>query len=164
MTNPHPDTTSAELLQLSEPTGRLEAIWLKRFKRGPMDSVRKAQLKAQRGLMGNADQGGKRQVTLIQQEIWANLMATVGGTLEPAARRANLLVSGLSLVNSRRQVLQIGPVRIRIYGETKPCEQMEAAHPGLRAAMYHNWGGGAYGEVLDDGEIAVGDVVRWVKY
>jgi hypothetical protein len=28
--------------------------------------------------------------------------------------------------------------------------------------MYDNWGGGAFGQVLDDGEIAVGDVVQWV--
>jgi hypothetical protein len=29
--------------------------------------------------------------------------------------------------------------------------------------MYDNWGGGAFGQVLDDGEIAVGDVVQWVE-
>jgi MOSC domain-containing protein YiiM len=27
--------------------------------------------------------------------------------------------------------------------------------------MRANWGGGAFGEVLDDGEIAVGDPVTW---
>jgi hypothetical protein len=28
--------------------------------------------------------------------------------------------------------------------------------------MYDNWGGGAFGQGLDDGEIAVGDLVQWV--
>ena len=28
---------------------------------------------------------------------------------------------------------------------------LDEAHPGLRAAMEPDWGGGAYGEVLDDG-------------
>jgi hypothetical protein len=37
---------------------------------------------------------------------------------------------------------------------------MEAAVPGLKSAMSVPWGGGAFGEVLDDGEIAVGDVVE----
>lgn len=143
--------------------GKLAAIWLKRVKKGPMDSQTKATAKSGRGLVGNADQGGKRQVTIIEKETWERLMTQVGATLDPSRRRANLMVSGVALADSRKRVLQIGPVRIGIYGETKPCEQMEAAHTGLRAAMYDNWGGGAYGEVLDDGEINVGDPVRWVE-
>jgi MOSC domain-containing protein YiiM len=54
----------------------------------------------------------------------------------------------------------VGPVRIRIYGETRPCEQMEEVAPGLQQAMKVPWGGGAFGEILDDGEIVVGDVVE----
>lgn len=44
-------------------------------------------------------------------------------------------------------------------GEVRPCEQMDEAMPGLKAAMSVPWGGGAFGEILDDGEIAVGDTV-----
>jgi MOSC domain-containing protein YiiM len=143
--------------------GKLEAIWLKRGRRGPMDAKTQAALKAGRGLVGNTDQGGKRQVTIIEKEVWQRLMTEVGTDLDPAARRANLLISGIPLAGSRGRTLQIGAVHIRIYGETKPCERMEEAHPGLRAAMGENWGGGAYGEVLDDGVIAIGDPVRWIE-
>lgn len=38
---------------------------------------------------------------------------------------------------------------------------MDEALPGLKAAMYNNWQGGAFGEVLTDGDIRVGDLVRW---
>jgi MOSC domain-containing protein YiiM len=141
--------------------GKLLAIWLKRGRRGVMDAVTHAQLKAGRGLVGNTDQGGKRQVTLLEQAVWTRLMTELGGALEPSARRANLLVSGVLLAHSRGRILQIGAVHIRIYGETRPCERMDEALPGLRAAMSPNWGGGAFGEVLDDGEIMVGDRVRW---
>lgn len=142
-------------------TGRLEAIWLKRVRRGPMDPVERATLKAQRGLVGNANQGGKRQVTLLEQEVWENLMAQLDSGLDPSTRRANLLLSGIRLAHTQKRILRIGPCRIRIWGETKPCELMEAALPGLKAAMYDNWAGGAFGEVLDDGEIVVGDPVEW---
>jgi MOSC domain-containing protein YiiM len=144
-------------------TGRLEVIWLKRMRRGPMDAVERAMLKAQQGLIGNTDQGGRRQVTLLEQEVWQALMAQVGATLPPSTRCANLLLSGIRLVKSRKRILSIGACRIRILGETKPCERMDEACPGLQKAMYADWAGGAFGEVHDDGAIAVGDIVRWLE-
>lgn len=143
--------------------GKLEAIWIKRMKRGPMDSVELATLEKEQGLVGNANRGGRRQVTIIEREVWERLMSEVGGTLPPSRRRANLLISGLSLLKSRKRILLIGRCRIRILGETKPCERMEETLEGLQTAMEPSWGGGAFGEVLNDGEILVEDVVSWVE-
>ena len=144
-------------------TGELRAIWIKRAHRGPMDPVQAADLVAGRGLVGNADQGRRRQVTLIEQEVWERLMSELGGDVPPAARRANLMLHGIRLQGKRGHILRVGDVRLRIYGETKPCERMDAALPGLRRAMYDDWGGGAFAEVLDDGTIQRGDVVEWVE-
>jgi len=142
-------------------TGTLERIWLKRAKGGPMDAVNSALLEVNGGLRGNANRGGKRQVTIISQERWAELMDALEANLSPSARRANLMVSGLNLENSRGRVLRVGATRLRINGETRPCEQMEAAHAGLQELMKERWGGGAFAEVVDGGEIHAGDLVGW---
>lgn len=142
-------------------TGRLEAIWIKRFKRGPMDARTEAKLIAGHGIESNAHQGGKRQVTLLSLEAWREMTAELGVDADPASRRANFLVSGVDLAESRGRTLLLGDVRIRIHGETRPCERMDEARDGLRRAMQDSWRGGAFGEVLDDGTVAVGAPVRW---
>jgi MOSC domain-containing protein YiiM len=144
---------------MEQAAGRLERIWLKRMKGGPMDPRDRARLVAGRGLDGNANQGGKRQVTILSKEVWERIVAGLPDAPDPSARRANLLVSGVDLAHSRGRVVRIGGHRIRVYGETRPCEQMDDAAPGLRAGLSEPWGGGVFGEVLDDGDIAVGDAV-----
>jgi MOSC domain-containing protein YiiM len=139
---------------------RLEQIWIKRMHRGPMDPAERARVVAGKGIVGNANQGGKRQVTIVSSKHWSDVTAPLGDTPDPRLRRANLLVSDIDFQDAHGRILKIGGVRIRIYGETRPCEQMEAAVPGLKSAMSVPWGGGAFGEVLDDGEIAVGDGVE----
>ena len=83
-------------------------------------------------------------------------------TLDPSARRGNLLIRGLDLADSLGRTLAVGGCRIRIGGETKPCERMDEALPGLREALYQRWGGGAWGGIVEGGRIAVGDRAEWI--
>ena len=140
-------------------SGRLEAIWLKRGHRAKMDSVRDATAIAGKGLEGNVDRSRRRQVTIIEREIWDALMRELDADISPASRRANLMVSGVRLEDTRGRILRVGAVRLAIGGETTPCERMDEALPGLRAAMRPHWGGGVFAQVLDDGIISVGDAV-----
>ena len=126
-----------------------------------MDARDSIELVAGRGVAGSADQGGRRQVTLLEREVWDALMRELGSGAEPETRRANVLVSGIDLRASRGRELRVGGARVRVAGEVKPCERMEEAVAGLRAAMFPDWRGGAFAEILDGGVVVVGDVVEW---
>jgi len=144
-----------------EDPGQIEAIWVKRAHRGPMDAVREATLIAGRGLEGSVDRSRRRQVTLLEREAWEQCEAQVGGTADPSRRRANILVSGLRLARTRGRVLVIGSARIVVGGELTPCERIEEIVPGLQDAMRPEWRGGVFAQVVVGGTIRVGDRIEW---
>ena len=141
--------------------GRLEAIWIKRAHRGPMDVTRVARLVEGQGVAGSADRSRRRQVTILSLDAWTDCLTELGATIDPSARRANLLVSGIQLAHTRDRVLRVGDARLLIGGEVTPCERMEEVHPGLQAVMRADWRGGVFARVLADASIQVGDPVAW---
>jgi MOSC domain-containing protein YiiM len=141
--------------------GVLEAIWIKRAHRGPMDAVAEAELVEAKGVAGSVDRSRRRQVTILSREAWDACMAELDATLDPSTRRANLLVRGLELESTRNRVLRIGDARLLIGGEVTPCERMEEALTGLQATMRPHWRGGVFAQVLTGGTVRVGDAVHW---
>jgi len=102
---------------------------------------------------------GKREITLLSAESWAQVCRELGVELPWWSRRANLLTEGIDLSNTIGSTLSIGSIRIKVHGETKPCGIMDQQHAGLRKALAPNGRGGVYGQVLAGGTIRVGDHV-----
>ena len=144
-------------------SGEVVSIWIKPARRLPMKSVESADLVAGRGLAGNANQGGRRQITIIDEAAWRDAVTELGVDVDPSARRANVMLRGLDLENSRGRFLLLGKTLIRIFGETTPCRLMDEAQRGLRAALLPHWRGGISGEILEGGTIRVGDRAEWVN-
>lgn len=127
-----------------------------------MDSIASVEAIERRGLAGNADQGGKRQITLIDEARWREAEAELGTAVDPSARRANVMLRGIDLEATRGRTLRIGGCLVRIYNETRPCYQMDQAFRGLQAALSPRWRAGACGEIVQSGLIAVGDRAEWL--
>lgn len=125
-----------------------------------MDPAEEVELVADSGIPGSADVGGTRQVTVIREEDFLAVSDELGRRVDPAVRRANVLVRGVELQGAREMTLHLGPCRILIVGETVPCERMDEAVQGLRDALRPDWRGGCYGRVLTGGRVRVGDEAR----
>jgi MOSC domain-containing protein YiiM len=137
-------------------SGRVEAIWSKRSHGGVMDPARDVIAVEGKGLEGDANFGATRQVTVIEKEVFDRILAELPGA-DPAMRRANIMVSGIRLEETRDHILTVGDVQIRLRGETRPCDLMDSQCQGLRGALDANWGGGAHGSIIQGGEVRVGD-------
>mgnify|MGYP001096226709 CR=1 FL=1 len=142
--------------------GQLEAIWIKTAHGGVMQPVPEANTQENKGLVGDVSFGrGKRQVTLIEKEIFDVLGDRFSGSVKPDMRRANFMVTGIELKETVGSILSIGDLKVEIFGETKPCKIMDDGRQGLREALVDEWKGGVYGCVLNDAAVKVGDVVSW---
>ena len=144
-------------------SGRLLRIFLRPSARTPIREVEQALAEVGTGLVSDHAGTGKRQVTLISREAWERTCAELGQNLCPSTRRANLLVEGVDLVESRGRRLRVGPVLLEIGGETRPCELLDDAQVGLQQALDSEWRAGAYARVLVGGLLAPGDSVELLE-
>lgn len=140
--------------------GILTHIFIRPEREVPAIDVSAVEAIAAKGLVGDHHtKGGNRQVTILSQQAWDTICRDLGATLNPKIRKANFVVTGIDLERTAGQIITIGPVSVRILGETNPCRLMDEAHQGLKHALSSNWRGGAYGEILVSGKISVGDLV-----
>lgn len=130
----------------------------------PIERLESATVRQESGVDGDYRRGrGARQVTVLFKDSWEAACAEVGVDLPWTTRRANIYVDGLTLDNCKGLQLAIGGTILQVTGETVPCELMEAAQGGLRAALGKQWRGGVTCRVIQTGDVAVGDAVAIVE-
>jgi len=157
------DTTLADLRARFPRSGRVTWIGLRPAPRAAIHCVETAQLIVDAGIDGDhrvARGGGKRQVTLIQQEHLGAIAALAGlDAVDPALLRRNLVVSGISLAALRDRCFRIGDAVLEGTGECQPCSRMEEnlGPGGYNAVRGH---GGITARVLQTGRVRIGDTVQ----
>ena len=139
--------------------GQIEWIGLRPARRQDMVTADHTTILPE-GLEGDRSGGGKRAVTLIQQEHLSAIGAYLGrGPIAPEILRRNLVISGINLVALKGREVQVGEAILRLTVICAPCSRMENAlgKGGYSAVRGH---GGWCAEVVKPGRIRLGDAVQ----
>lgn len=133
----------------------------------PMQSVESVEAVAGKGLKGdrkfrNPSHPKKdtpdREVTLIESEAIEGVNRDYALRIDPIETRRNLLTRGVALNHLVGRDFTIGKVRLRGLMLCEPCTHLEAlTRKGVMRALVHR--GGLRAEVLEGGEIHIGDVI-----
>ena len=126
-----------------------------------MESLDAIAISVESGLDGDCHgRHARRQVTVVTRAGWDEACTVVARTVPWTARRANLLLDGLEPLDIATGRIRIGDVVLEIGGETRPCERMDEACPGLHDALVPGLRAGSYCRVLSGGVVRLGDAVQ----
>ena len=153
--------TNIRMIMMTEKkTGNLLGIATKEAKRAPMLLLESTIISIDKGVEGDhRGKPGDRQVTVVSKDSWDKACEDLNKSLPWIARRANLLVGGISFNESVGQYLHIGELVLEVTGETKPCDRMDEFYEGLQEALKPEWRGGVTCKVIKPGKIKIDDVV-----
>ena len=111
-----------------------------------------------RGHYSPKPSSGGREMTLIETEA-VEALDELGVKLTAAETRRNVATRGVPLNHLVGRVFRVGAVRLRGTRLCEPCKYLDGlTRDGVMAALVHR--GGLRAQVLDEGIIRVGDVVR----
>ena len=151
-------------------TGSVVALFMVDRMSAPMKQVEQFHALAGRGIEGDRYFLGTgtyskkpepgRQVTLIESEVLESLKDRFGITVKPEESRRNVLTRGIEINDLVGTEFFVGTVRLRAHRITQPCLYLEKLldQPGLYKELWDK--GGISCEILSDGVIKEGDIIR----
>jgi MOSC domain-containing protein YiiM len=141
---------------MSEPH-RVLRLWRRAEAGGPMIEMDELTGLAGQGLFGDHAFGRMRHVTIVFEDDWKTAAATLGRDVDPAGRRANVLVTGGDGARLVGSTIALGALRVEVKGITEPCPVMNRAARGMQEALKPHGRAGVWGRVLVGGALRPGD-------
>lgn len=138
---------------------RVLRTWVRREKGAVPEERPDLTLITDEGVEHDHKRGGRRHVTLVFEDDWNAATAELGRDVDPAGRRANVLLSGGGGGRLIGTTVRLGAATLQIVGETKPCDIMNQAAPGLEEALRPDVRAGVWGVVTEGGPVRPGDVL-----
>ena len=144
-------------------SGHVEAINVRETSEAAAVPVQRVRLVAGRGLEGDryyapAGAGSGEALTLIAAEALEGLEADTGIRLSAADSRRQVLTRGIDLNALVGREFTVGSVRCRGVELCEPCAHLQSVtQDGVLKGLVHR--GGLRADVLNDGDVSVGDAV-----
>ncbi len=132
-------------------------LWIRPVEGGEVVEVASLDLVAGKGVTGDHSFGRLRHVTIVFEDDWNRAATALGREVDPAGRRANVLVTGGGGGRFIGSCVCVGDARIDVKGETAPCPVMEHAAPGMQRALKPESRAGIWGRVAAGGVLRPGD-------
>ena len=127
-------------------------------KRAALEERSSLQLTPTSGVVDDHGSVPRRHLTILARSQWQTVGQQLGRDLPWTIRRANMLVSDIEFdAKWSGKTLTIGDVKLLVHGELTPCHRMEEQVTDLHDLLLPDWRGGIFCEVLDAGEIKIGD-------
>jgi len=132
-------------------------LWIRREKRGEMVRRDRLDLESGCGVREDHKYLAERHVTILFADDWAEAERDLGHAVDPATRRANVLVSGGGGFDLVEGSIKLGGALVEVMGIVAPCRRMEDAVAGLEEALKPGARAGIWGRVLGSGAVKTGD-------
>ena len=146
--------------------GTLEAIYFAKQSSDPMTSVESVTVEAGRGIVDDryaastsATPSPGKQITLIESEAIEAVPREYEFDLAALETRRNLVTRGVPLNHLVGKEFLVGAIRMKGILLCEPCSHL-AKLTGKKVVQALKHRGGLRAEVLDDGEIEIGDEIR----
>lgn len=151
--------------------GRVESIHVAAGEGEPMRPMERVRVAAGTGIEGDRYAAGRghfsstpgtgRALTLVEAEVLESLTKDLGSPLQPGESRRNVTTRGIALNELVGRRFRIGGVLCEGMRLCEPCSYLEGllSKPLLQSLKRR---GGLRADVLESGEIRVGDEVRVV--
>jgi MOSC domain-containing protein YiiM len=134
-------------------------LWYRPVPGGPMVESDRLDLETGKGIVGDHTFGRMRHVTLVFADDWNAASAELAREVDPAGRRANVLLSGGDGQRFVGRTIRLETIRLAIKGLTAPCPVMDKAAPGMMVALRRSGRAGVWGRVLSGGTLVRGDAL-----
>ena len=140
------------------------AIAISKNLKGKMENVKSVEVVSGKGIVNDRkfkdNNDKKSQITLIEIENIKYYNRVTGTSISPIEFRRNIITEGIRLNELVGKEITIGEIKVKVHDLCRPCKYLQDSFKQKNVIKELLFKGGLRCELLNDGQIFVGDSVK----